>query len=67
MNGGAKIIVNSGGVLIVDGGTIQNANIEMKAGSQIVIKNAGTVNTLSNIGLTVPVGANAAILYGTVN
>lgn len=63
----SKIIVYSNGVLIVDGGTIQYANIELQPGSQLIVRNAGTINMLSGTNFTVPAGANASIESGTVN
>lgn len=44
LNGTSKIIVRASGTLTVDGATINNASIWAQSGSNIIIKNNGTIN-----------------------
>lgn len=67
MSGNGKIKVNNGGKLIVDGGTLQNADIEMLSGCQVIIKNNGKINMASGKTFNAPVGAIVDIPYGAIN
>ena len=44
----SKIIVRSGGVLVVDGSTINNAYIWAQNGGKIILKNNATINLRSS-------------------
>lgn len=44
----SKIIIRSGGVLVVDGSTINNAYIWAQDGGQIILKNNATINLRSS-------------------
>ena len=64
MLGSSTIIVESGGKLIVNGGTISNVNIDLKIGSTLRIVNNGKIETQR--GFLAPVGAAVYIEYGQI-
>ena len=67
MSGNGKIKVYNGGKLIVDGGSLQNADIEMLSGSQVIIKNSGKINMASGMTFNAPAGVIIDIPYGSIN
>ena len=56
-----------GGVLIVDGGTIQNADITMVPGSQLIVRNNGKIYMTSGKEFEAPKGAYVNIENGEIN
>jgi hypothetical protein len=66
MTGNAGIRVCEGGTLIVDGGTIQNADIQIVPGSTLVIRNGGTINLANGKSLNIPKGVVAEIDEGAI-
>jgi len=67
MSGNGKIRVCEGGKLIVDGGILQNADIELVPGCQVIIKNNGKINMASGKTFDAPEGAVVEIPYGAIN
>ena len=59
-----RVIVETGGKLIVDGGTLSNVDLELKAGSFLQIINGGVIN--SRNGFKAPVGALVDIQDGSI-
>ena len=55
------------GMLIIDGGTLQNADIEMIPGSQLVIRNNGVINMAPGKTFSVPQGVEVYIESGKIN
>lgn len=66
LTGEAKIRVCEGGILIVDGGTIQNADIVMVPGSQLIVRNNGKIYMASGKEFEVPKGAYVNIESGEI-
>lgn len=62
--GNSRVIVEAGGELIVDGGTLSNVELELKAGSSLQIINGGIIETRS--GFEAPLGATVNIIYGQI-
>ena len=62
--GNGRVIVERGGILIVDGGTLSNVDLELKAGSYLQIINGGVIN--SQNGFKAPVGAVVDIQNGSI-
>ena len=58
------LIVESGGILIIDGGKLTNANVDLKPGATLRIINNGTIETRS--GFKAPVGAKVDIKHGKI-
>ena len=54
-------------ILIVDGGTLQNADITMIPGSKLIIRNGGVINMAAGNNLVVPTGAIVDIESGEIN
>ena len=54
--GNSRVIVEAGVELIVDGGTLSNVELELKAGSSLQIINGGIIETRS--GFEAPLGAS---------
>lgn len=67
LTGASKIRVCEGGVLTIDGGTLQNADIEMVPGSQLVIRNNGVISMASGKTFSVPKGVEVYIGSGKIN
>lgn len=67
--GDAKIRVCEGGTLIVDGGTINNAKIELIPGGHLIVRNNGTINMATGEDFAVPIGAivDVDVEYGSIN
>lgn len=66
MTGDSKIRVCEGGTLIIDGGTLLDANIELIPGSNLIIRNNGAINIASGVDFLAPVGAYVNIEAGTI-
>lgn len=62
--GNCRVIVESGGQLIIDGGTLLNADIFLKSGSSLRIINNGVIEIANCIDTAV--GASVDILYGQI-
>lgn len=60
--GKSRVIVESGGQLIIDGGTLSNVELDLKPGSTLRIVNDGIIETRD--GFTAPIGAIVEIEYG---
>ena len=60
-----KILDN--GKLIVNGGTLLEAKIEMVSGGTLILTNNGTINRASNSALVAPYGSNVFYYSGTIN
>lgn len=67
MSGDGKIRVCEGGKLIVDGGTLQNADLELVPGCQVIIKNNGNIYMANGKTFNAPEGVIVDIPYGSVN
>lgn len=67
LTGASKIRVCEGGMLTIDGGILQNADIEMVPGSQFVIRNNGVVSMASGKTFRVPKGVEVYIGSGKIN
>lgn len=65
--GDAKIRVCEGGTLIVDGGTLNNAKIELVPGGHLIVRNNGTINMATGEVFNTPIGAFVDIEYGSIN
>ena len=59
-----SFIVDSGGKLIVDGGTLNNVNMTLKPGASLLITNGGIVKT--SHGFVAPVGSTVTVLQGKI-
>ena len=67
ISGTGRIRVCEGGKLIVDGGTLQNADLELVPGCEVVVKNNGKINMASGKTFEAPEGALVDIPYGSIN
>ena len=67
LTGDAKIRVCEGGVLVVDGGILQNADIDMVPGSQLIVRNNGKVNMATGKQFEAPKGAVVIVESGEIN
>lgn len=65
--GDSKIRVCEGGILIVDGGTLQDADITMVPGSTLIVRNNGVVNMATGKAFVAPKGVVVDIESGTIN
>lgn len=65
--GDAKIRVCEGGTLIVDGGTLNNAKIELVPGGHLIVRNNGRINMATGEDFEAPIGALVDIEYGSIN
>lgn len=62
-----KIYVESGGTLVVDGGRLLHANIELNPSSNLVIKNNGLIHMKPGVLFNAPIGANVTIESGEIS
>jgi hypothetical protein len=66
MFGRPTITVQSGGQLIVDGGVITNAYLNLASGAKLVLKNGGKIVMRTNTTFNAPVGALVDISHGEI-
>ena len=67
LTGNAKIRVCEGGTLIIDGGTLQNADITLVPGCTVIVRNNGKINMASGKDFVAPEGAVINIESGEIN
>lgn len=67
MTNDAIIRVCENGTLIIDGGTLQNAKLELIPGSHIIIRNNGVINMASGNCFEASKGVVLDIDYGNIN
>lgn len=65
--GDAIIRVGESGTLIVDGGTLQNANLDLVPGCHIIVCNNGTINMASGLTFSAPAGVIVDVQNGSIN
>ena len=61
-----KIIVRGNGELIIDGGSICNAEIDLENGSKLTVKNNGTIKLFKGKNFSAPQGAIVKIESGKI-
>jgi hypothetical protein len=64
--GNCIIYVENGGQLIIDGGTLQDACLQLGYGSSLTIRNNGIIKMRSNCNFESPQGAVVNIEYGSI-
>lgn len=62
--GNSRVIVESGGKLIIDGGIFSNVELILKPGASLRIKNGGIIETRN--GFIAPVGTTVNIVHGKI-
>ena len=67
LTGNSTIRVCEGGILVIDGGTLQNADITMVPGSQLIVRNNGIINLASGKTFEAPEGVVVNIESGEIN
>ena len=66
MYGNTNIKVEPNGVLIIDGGHLINADLNIYAGSKLIVKNGGTITMRSGKEFFAPLGAVVEIEEGMI-
>ena len=61
-----QITVENGGILTIDGGTLNNARIIFNTGSTLNIQNNGTIKKAAGQNLVVPTGTVVNVPYGKI-
>ena len=64
--GKVTITIENGGTLIIDGGAITNASLDMKVGSLLKILNNGMMVCRTDVGFQAPIGAVVNISNGKI-
>jgi len=59
-------IRNNGGTIIIDGGILANADIELIPPCSLIIKNGGYIYMKKNLGLNIPLGCTFEVEEGEV-
>lgn len=62
----AQIIVENGGVLTIDGGTLNNARLSFNTGSTLNIQNGGTIRKAAGQDLVVSIGTVVNAPYANI-
>ena len=62
-----KIFVMSGGTLIIDGGRLLHADIELEPSSSLIIKNNGLVHMKPGVTFIAPIGAYVTVESGEIS
>lgn len=66
LTGNAKIRVCENGILIIDGGSLNNAKIDLVPGGKLIIRNNGTINMAYGENFNAPAGALVEIEEGEI-
>ena len=66
MNPAATITIQNGGTLVVNAGSILNAEIDMQTLARLRLLNNGTLHIKQDKDFNVPFGAEADIVHGMV-
>lgn len=61
-----NITVENGGKLIIDGGVITNADIQLQSGSQLQLLNGGVVVVRTDSDFYAPIGSVVSATYGKI-
>ena len=61
-----KIKVRSGGTLIVDGGRLLHADLELEAASNLVVRNKGLIHMKPDMNFYAPIGATVTLESGEI-
>ena len=64
--GRVTVTIESGGELVIDGGVVTNADINMASGGKITLINGGKLVMRTNTDFIVPTGALADIQDGEI-
>ncbi len=64
--GNVNITVQDNGELVIDGGTLRNAKVELQNGSKLRILNNGTIYVRQNNVLETPLGATVDMTSGSI-
>ncbi len=64
LKGNSRVVVEMGGQLVIDGGTLSNADIELKVGASLRLINGGIIETRNDF--IAPVGATVDIIQGEI-
>ena len=67
LTGEGRIRVCEEGTLIIDGGTLQNARLDLIPGSHVIVRNNGTINMASGEEFNAPKGVIVDIEQGNIN
>ena len=67
MSSDTNIRVCENGTLIIDGGTLQNANLTLVPGCTVILRNGGIINMASGSTFNAPVGAVVKIESGEIH
>lgn len=62
--GSSRVIVDGGGILVVDGGKLSNTEIELKPGAILRLINNGIIETRN--GFEAPTGTIVDVIYGQI-
>ena len=65
MPANSQITVQNGGKLIVNAGTVKNASVDVKTGSNLTIENNGVLD-ITNRELSIDLGATFDLIYGEI-
>ena len=66
MGSGVKLTVHYNGTIIVDGGTLQNADLALNSGCHVIVKNGGNIIMRSGKQFEAPLGSTVDILNGEI-
>ena len=67
MNGDANIRICEGGTLVIEGGSIVNADITLVPGSTLIIRGGGSIHMASGKHFNAPPGVKVLIEEGDIN
>ena len=66
MASGVKLTVHYNGTIVVDGGTLQNADLLLHSGCHVIVKNGGSIIMQSGKQFDAPLGATVDVLNGNI-
>ena len=66
MASGVKITVHYNGTIVIDGGTLQDADLLLNSGCHVLLKNGGSIIMQSGKHFDAPLGAIVDILNGEI-
>lgn len=61
------ITIFANGTLIIDGGTLQNAHLDLRPGCHLIIRHNGSINMPIGSAFEAPQGVLVDVEYGSIN
>jgi hypothetical protein len=66
MASGVKLTIHYNGTIVVDGGTLQNADLVLNSGCHVIVKNGGSIIMQSGKHFDAPLYTTVDVINGNI-